>query len=75
MTLLTFTITGVICLILLGEVVLWKLLVRRLGPKRDLADEDITRSGLFSMNRISIAALCHAIALGAVTLLPLVLLW
>ncbi len=75
MIMLTFAITGVICLILLGEAVLWKLLVRRLGPKRDLVDEDITRSGLFSMKRISVAALCHTVALGAVTLLPLVLLW
>lgn len=62
-------------ILLLGEVLLWRLFRRRIDPMIFPPESDASQLRFFHLGRLRLLALVHAAALGTTLVLSLLWLW
>lgn len=75
MTHLILSIVSLLCALVLGEILLWRLFRRRIDPVIFPSDSDASQLRFFHLGRVRFIALCHTIVLGAWLFLSVAWLW
>ncbi len=75
MTMLIFAILTTVCVLLFGEILLWRLFRRRIDPMIFPPESDASALGFFHLGRLRLLALVHTAALGTTLVLSLLWLW
>lgn len=75
MTSLILSIASLLGLLLLGEVVLWRLFMRHADVAKFPAGQHGSRTGIFHLGTLRVFAICHTLALGSWITVSLLWAW